>query len=83
MPDDSPIPGRDVEELALHGPVLSTVKSGGPKLTVGSTTFELVVSMGTLGTLRGRPIAYDAAERFVSSRQFSTPIRIGGGAVFA
>ncbi len=33
MPDDSPIPGRDVEEIALHGPVLSTVKNGGPAWT--------------------------------------------------
>ena len=30
MPDDSPIPGRDVEEMALNGSVLSTVKFGGP-----------------------------------------------------
>ena len=29
MPDDSPIPGRDAEEMALHAPVLSTVKFGG------------------------------------------------------
>ena len=29
MPDDSPIPGRDAEEMALHSPVLSTVKYGG------------------------------------------------------
>ena len=29
MPQDSPISGRDSEEVALHGPVLSTVKSGG------------------------------------------------------
>ena len=29
MPDDSPIPGRDVEEMALNGSVLSTVKYGG------------------------------------------------------
>ncbi len=29
MPDDSPIPGRDVEEMALNGSVLSTVKFGG------------------------------------------------------
>ena len=41
MPDDSPIPGRDAEEMALHGPVLSTVKFGGPKLTVGRTIFEM------------------------------------------
>ena len=29
MPEDSLIEGRDSEEVALHGPVLSTVKSGG------------------------------------------------------
>ena len=29
MPDDSPIPGRDTEEMALNGSVLSTVKFGG------------------------------------------------------
>ena len=26
MPDDSPIPGRNAEEMALNGSVLSTVK---------------------------------------------------------
>ena len=41
MPDDSPILGRNAEEMALNGSVLSTVKNGGPKLTVGSTLFEL------------------------------------------
>ena len=30
MPEDSPIGGRDLEEVALDAPVLSTVKSGGP-----------------------------------------------------
>ena len=30
MPEDSPIGERDAEEVALHAPVLSTVKSGGP-----------------------------------------------------
>ena len=29
MPEDSRIPGRVAEEVALHGPVLSTVKYGG------------------------------------------------------
>ena len=29
MADDSPIPGRDAEEMALNGSVLSTVKFGG------------------------------------------------------
>ena len=29
MPDDSPIPGRNAEDMALNGSVLSTVKNGG------------------------------------------------------
>ena len=28
MPDDSRIPGRDIEDMALNGRVLSTVKNG-------------------------------------------------------
>ena len=43
MPDDSLIPGRNAEDMVLNGSVLSTVKNGGPKGTVRSTTFELVV----------------------------------------
>ena len=33
MPDDSPIPGRNTEEMALNGSVLSTVKNGGAHRT--------------------------------------------------
>ncbi len=33
MPDDSPIPERDAEKMALNGSVLSTVKFGGPSRT--------------------------------------------------
>ena len=33
MPGDSPIPGRNTEEMALNGSVLSTVKNGGPAWT--------------------------------------------------
>ena len=33
MPDDSPIPGRNAEDIALNGSVLSTVKNGGPAWT--------------------------------------------------
>ena len=33
MPDDSPIPGRNAEDMALNGSVLSTVKNGGPART--------------------------------------------------
>ena len=41
MPDDSPIPGRDAEEMAPNGSVLSTFKFGGPKWTVDGTIFEM------------------------------------------
>ena len=44
MPEDSPIPGRDAEEMALNGSVLSTVKSGGPECTV-LRTFRWEVSL--------------------------------------
>ena len=37
--------GADAAEVALNGRVRSTVQSGGPKLTVGSTIFELVVAL--------------------------------------
>ena len=37
MPEDSPIEERDAEEVALHEPVLSTVKSGGPDWTKSRT----------------------------------------------
>ena len=44
MPDDSPIPGKDAEELALHSPVLSTVKYGGPDWTKSRTEADSVVT---------------------------------------
>ena len=40
-PDDSPIGGADAAEVALTGRVRSTVQSGGPKWTVGSTIFGM------------------------------------------
>ena len=40
MPEDSPIEGRDAEEVALDGPVLSTVKLGGPFFTIDSNCLE-------------------------------------------
>ena len=46
MPDDSPIPGKRTEDMALNGSVLSTVKSGPPRLTKSRTftlRFKLVV----------------------------------------
>ena len=44
MPPDSPIKGRDSQEIVLDAPVLSTVTHGGPSVTV-LQTFELVVSL--------------------------------------
>ena len=41
MPEDSRIPGKDTEEVALQEPVLSTVHYGGPILTVDRTVFEM------------------------------------------
>ena len=41
MPDDSPIPGQNAEDMALNGSVLSIVKFGGPDLTVDRTIFEM------------------------------------------
>ena len=46
MPDDSPIPGKRTEDMALNGSVLSTVKSGPPDLTKSRTftvRFKLAV----------------------------------------
>ena len=37
MPEDAPIGGRDAEEVALHAPVLSTVKYGGLPFTEDTT----------------------------------------------
>ena len=37
MPEDSRIPGKDAEDVALHGPVLSTVKLSGPDWTKSRT----------------------------------------------
>ena len=44
-PPDSPTGGGDAAEIALKSPVLTTAPSGGPNLTVASTTFELVVAL--------------------------------------
>ena len=43
--DDSLIPGRSAETVALNGAVLSTVKNGGTEGIVRSTTFESVVPL--------------------------------------
>ena len=41
MPQDSPISGRDAQEIALGAPVLSSVTHGGPILTIGRTVFDM------------------------------------------
>ncbi len=41
MLEDSRTPGRNTEDIALNGSVLSTVKNGGPILTVDRTIFEM------------------------------------------
>ena len=45
LPEDRRIPDGDTAAAALRGPVPSTVHVGGPKGTVRSTTFELVVPL--------------------------------------
>ena len=40
-PDDSPMGGADTAEVALNGRVMNSVQSGGPKLTVDRTVFEM------------------------------------------
>ena len=41
MPDDSYVPGRVAENVALNASVLASVHFGGPRLTVDRTIFEL------------------------------------------
>ncbi len=52
MPEDAPIGGRDAQDVALHAPVLSNVKSGGPDLTKSRTEADSFVTpslgMGTV-----------------------------------
>ena len=43
---DSRMPGRDMEEVALTSLVLRSVNDGGPEWTVGSTIFEMWLSLG-------------------------------------
>ena len=44
MPKDSPIKGRDAQEIALSAPVLSTVTHGGPDWTKSRTEADSVVT---------------------------------------
>ena len=52
MPDDSPIPGRNAEEMALNDSVLSTVKNGGPRCTEASTGSFKATFSATLPGIR-------------------------------
>ena len=40
-PEDSPISGAVAAEVALSGPVITTVHVGGPRWTVDRTVFEM------------------------------------------
>ena len=48
MPDDSPIQGRDAEEMALNGSVLSTVKFGGAGGTRTPYLFNAIEALSRL-----------------------------------
>ena len=43
MPDDSPIPGRNAEGMALNGSALAFVRNGGPEetRTIGRRHIEI------------------------------------------
>ena len=53
MPEDSRIPGKDVEEIALAAPVLSTVRYGGDR---GARTPNLGIANAALSQLSYIPI---------------------------
>ena len=48
MPDDSLIPGRATEKVALNGSVLSTVHDGGPTRTELSLSHKADISRGSM-----------------------------------
>ena len=54
MPEDSPIGGRDEEDLAIHAPVLSTVKSGGAQrsrsISRGRPSTQTSLASNLIGT---------------------------------
>ena len=52
MPDDSPIPGRNTEEMVLNGSVLSTVKNGGAG---GTRTPDFLLAKEALSRLSYSP----------------------------
>ena len=45
MREDSRLRGGSAGEVPFGSLVLSTVKAGGPNLTVGSTIFEVLISL--------------------------------------
>ena len=60
MPEDSPIGGRDAEEMALNGSVLSTVKFGGAG---GTRTLYLFNAIEALSLMSYSPVyPYNIAE---------------------
>ena len=63
MAEDGPIGGANAEEVALHGPVLSTVKSGGPN---GIRTHDLRNASAALFRLSYRPSAAPTGAAYLS-----------------
>ena len=71
MPDDSRISGMDAEELALHAPVLSTVKYGGPDWTKSRTEAALLVT-----PLLGMGMVYVSVASSPTTSMPSTKLRM-------
>ena len=78
MPEDSRIPGRVTEEVALHGPVLSTVKYGGAG---GDRTLYLFNAIEALSQVSYSPTAglHDSKGRVrpASPAPFAVPASAG------
>ena len=71
MPDDSRISGMDAEELALHAPVLSTVKSGGLDWTKSRTEAASLVT-----PLLGMGMVYVSVASYPTTSMPSTKLRM-------
>ncbi len=71
MPDDSRISGMDAEELALHAPVLSTVKFGGLDWTKSRTEAALLVT-----PLLGMGMVYVSVASSPTTSMPSTKLRM-------
>jgi len=71
MAEASPIRGASAEEVALHGPVLSTVKSGGPDWTKSRTEVDSRVTPSL-----GMGMVYVSLASSPATSMLSTKLRI-------